>query len=98
MSRRGGKPLKDGKVTGSTKKSQTGANIAIAIAAVGATAAARKASTVTWKLVTGEAPPEDPRSPDVDWRVAVLWAVASGTAIGIARLAVQRGLAARLGS
>lgn len=63
---------------------------AVAVGAVAAAMLARKALTMGWKAVTGHEPPSDPRSQDTDWQVAMLWAVASGAAIGVARLAAER--------
>ena len=72
--------------------------VLLAASTVGGLAAAtvaRKTARLTWKAVTGEPPPDDPRSKDTDWMVAVLWAVASGAAIGVARLLVERQLSGR---
>lgn len=60
------------------------------ISALGAAALAKKAMDKSWKLATGKQPPENPADPDVDIWEAVAWAVASGTAIGVARMLAQR--------
>ncbi len=59
-------------------------------ATVGATMAARKALSATWKLSTGKQPPSNPEHPDVTMGEAVAWAVASGVAVGLARLFATR--------
>lgn len=63
---------------------------AVAIGAIAAAVVARRVLTMGWKAVTGHEPPSDPRSQDTDWQVAMAWAVASGAAIGVARLAAER--------
>ena len=59
-------------------------------ATVGATMAARKAMTATWKLSTGKQPPSNPEHPDVSMAEAVAWAAASGVAVGLARMFATR--------
>ena len=59
-------------------------------ATVGATMAARKALSATWKLSTGKQPPSNPEHPDVTIGEAVVWAVASGVAVGLARMFATR--------
>jgi hypothetical protein len=63
----------------------------IAIGALGAvaTSAATKAVTTAWESVTGEEPP-DVHDPEVSTVRAVVWAVASGIALGIVQLLVGR--------
>ena len=60
------------------------------VATLGATIAARKALTATWKLSTGKQPPSNPEHPDVSMGEAVAWAVASGVAVGMARMLASR--------
>ena len=62
-------------------------------ATLGATMAARKAMTATWKLSTGKKPPSTPEHPDVSLGEAVTWAVASGVAVGLARMFATRAAA-----
>ncbi len=57
---------------------------------VGATIAARKAITTSWKMATGKQPPMNPADPDVSIREAVAWAVMSGVAVGVARMLASR--------
>lgn len=60
------------------------------VSALGAAAIAKKAIDKSWTIATGKKPPENPADPDVDIWEAVAWAVASGTAIGLARMIAQR--------
>ena len=57
---------------------------------VGATFAARKALTSTWKVATGKNPPVNPAHPDVSIGEAVAWATVSGVAVGLARMFASR--------
>ncbi len=57
-------------------------------------ALAKKAVDATWRLGSGRKPPSDPADPDVAIREAVLFAVLTGAAVGMARLFVDRRLAA----
>jgi hypothetical protein len=57
-------------------------------------ALAKKAVDATWRLGAGRKPPSDPTDPDVAVREAVLWAVLSGAAVGLARMMVDRRLVA----
>jgi hypothetical protein len=59
-------------------------------ATVGATMVARKAMSATWKISTGKEPPTNPEHPDVSMAEAVAWAVASGVAVGLARMLAGR--------
>jgi hypothetical protein len=56
---------------------------------LGATVA-RKTLTSTWRAATGKNPPANPADPDVDLWEAVLWAVASGTAVQVVRMLLSR--------
>ena len=85
-----------------TRKKSSGSNgmLVVAVSTAGsilAASAARKALQVSWKTVTGTPPPDDPKSRETDWVVALSWAIASGAAIGVARLIVDRQLTGRLG-
>jgi hypothetical protein len=60
------------------------------ISALGAAAIAKKGLNASWKAATGKTPPANPADPDVEMREAVLWAVASGTFVGLARMLAQR--------
>jgi len=52
--------------------------------------AARKALNTSWKAATGKEPPANPADPDVSIGEATAWAVASGVAIGVARMLASR--------
>lgn len=52
--------------------------------------AARAAIKRSWKLVTGHEPPANPEDPETTWQEAIGWAVASGVAVGVARLFATR--------
>ena len=62
--------------------------------ALGAGALANAVTKRGWKLATGSNPPDNPEDPDVGWKEAVLWALASGAVIGLARLLAERQAAA----
>lgn len=59
-------------------------------ATVGATLAARKALTTSWKVATGKEPPQNPADPDVSLGEALAWATVSGIAVGVARMLASR--------
>ncbi|CAN5282632.1 hypothetical protein BH09ACT12_BH09ACT12_20780 [soil metagenome] len=58
--------------------------------ALGAAALAKKGLNTSWKAATGKNPPANPADPDVEMREAVMWAVASGTFVALARMLAQR--------
>ena len=60
------------------------------VSAVGAAALAKKGLDKAWSIATGKQPPENPADPDVEIWEAVSWAVASGVAVGLARMFAQR--------
>ncbi len=60
------------------------------VSAIAAGIATKKLLEVAWKTATGHAPPENPEHPDVQWWEAVSFAVASGAAIGVARMLAAR--------
>ena len=55
--------------------------------------ATRKAMDVGWSRTRGGEPPRNPASRETDWSEAIAWAVASGVALGLARLLAARGTA-----
>lgn len=57
---------------------------------LGAAMFAKKGLNTAWKAATGKNPPANPADPDVEMREAVMWAVVSGTFIGLARMLAQR--------
>jgi hypothetical protein len=58
--------------------------------ALTAAAMAKKTLDKSWTLATGRKPPENPADPDVEIWEAVTWAVASGIAVGLAKMLAQR--------
>ena len=64
--------------------------VATGLAAAKAT---RKAMDVGWSKTRGGEPPRNPASRETDWNEAIAWAVASGIALGLARLLAARGTA-----
>ncbi len=55
--------------------------------------AARRVLLLTWRLARRSDPPANPASPRTTWGEALAWSIASGVAIGVARLFAQRGAA-----
>jgi Protein of unknown function (DUF4235) len=60
------------------------------VSALGAAALAKKGLDKAWQVATGKKPPENPADPDVEIWEAISWAVASGVAVGLARMLAQR--------
>ena len=52
--------------------------------------AARKVLTAAWRRGTGQDPPANPEVPGTSWGEAIAWALASGAAIGLARMLAAR--------
>ncbi|HSJ23525.1 MAG TPA: DUF4235 domain-containing protein [Longimicrobiales bacterium] len=52
--------------------------------------AVRKGLEQAWRVATDDDPPDDPSSPDVPWRHAIIWAAATGAIGNIGRLLAQR--------
>lgn len=71
-------------------KPDLGWTIVGGLSAFAAGVVTRKVLELTWTKTTGNKPPESPESPDVALREAILWAVATGVAVGVARLVVTR--------
>ncbi|WP_432495518.1 DUF4235 domain-containing protein [Kineococcus auxinigenes] len=59
-------------------------------AAVVAGAVANRLTKKIWVTATKSQPPANPEDPDVGWKEAVAWALASGAIIGVSRLLVER--------
>ena len=74
----------------SGKGAQMAWKIIASVLAIAAGVLARRAIETTWTTTTGKQPPTNPESPDTTWAEAVGWAVASGAAIGVARLLATR--------
>src|SRR6059058_766401 len=69
--------------------SKTWTVMSLAAGVLGATVA-RKTLTSSWRAATGKNPPANPADPDVDLWEAVMWAVASGVAVQLARMLATR--------
>lgn len=71
----------------------SGATLALLLG--GTAILARRGAARTWRRVAHKPPPPEESNDDVDMREALLWAVASGAAVGVARLLVRRFIAYR---
>ncbi len=60
------------------------------LSAILAGIAARKVLTKGWVRSTGHQPPANPAAPGTEWREAIAFAVASGAAMGLARMLATR--------
>jgi hypothetical protein len=60
------------------------------VSAVLAGIAARKLMVRGWRLATGDNPPANPAAPGTRWREAIPYALASGAAMGLARMLAAR--------
>jgi len=63
------------------------------VTTLGATALAKKAVDTTWKIGARRRPPTDPTDPTVATREAMLWAILSGAAVGVAKMWATRRVA-----
>ena len=52
-----------------------------------------KALDTVWRRTKRTEPPADPASPGTPWMEALLWAAASGVAVGVGRLVATKGAA-----
>ena len=55
--------------------------------------ASMKALDAVWRRTKHSEPPADPASPGTPWMEALLWAAASGIAVGVGRLVTTKGVA-----
>ena len=53
----------------------------------------KKVLDTTWTKTRGTEPPRNPAAPGTSWGEALCWAVATGAALGVARLVAMRGAA-----
>jgi hypothetical protein len=60
------------------------------VSAIVAGIVARKVMVKGWQLATGDNPPANPASPGTQWREAVPFALATGAAMGLARMLATR--------
>lgn len=79
--------------SGNKQKPELGWKVLSGLSAVVAGMVARKAIDLVWTKTTGNKPPDNPESPEVALREALLWAVATGVTIGVARMLATRGVA-----
>ncbi len=63
------------------------------VGGLGAKKVAGSALDKGWAKTRGGEPPRNPATPGTGWGEAILWAVASGATVGIARLIVVRATA-----
>ena len=52
---------------------------------------AEYAITTGWKLTARSDPPEDPIEEDVDWKSAIVWTVATASAVALSELVARQG-------
>ncbi|MPZ61485.1 MAG: DUF4235 domain-containing protein [Propionibacteriales bacterium] len=64
------------------------------VSAVASGIVVKKLLDLSWKTATGRPPPKNPENPDVDWREAVAFGMASGAALTVGRLMATRRAAA----
>ena len=81
-------------------RTQMGQTVDKTVWKVGATLAAvlagiitRQGVTAMWKAARKTDPPTNPANPSTQWSEAVAWTIASGIAVGVARLLATRGAA-----
>lgn len=53
----------------------------------------KKVLDKTWTKTKGTEPPRNPAAPGTTWGEALSWAIATGAALGVARLVAMRGAA-----
>ncbi|RTQ99123.1 DUF4235 domain-containing protein [Halomonas nitroreducens] len=59
-------------------------------AVIGASLLTRHSAREAYRKTTGTAPPENPGRRDTQWREALVWGMASGALVGVARVVGQR--------
>jgi hypothetical protein len=64
------------------------------LVAIGTGIVVRKILVAIWRRATDHEPPTNPAAADTTWGEAVVWALASGAAIGVGRLIGTRGATA----
>lgn len=58
--------------------------------AIAAGVLARKSLQAGWEKAKKEEPPLNPESRDVSWKDAIIWTIATGVTVGLARLIARR--------
>lgn len=66
--------------------------IAATVASLGAAKLTKSVLSKSWAKKRGKVP-GNPATDDTSWNEALMWAVVSGVAVGVARLLSQRGVA-----
>lgn len=79
-----------GKNTVVAENSSMGWKIFGGVSAILAGIAARKVIVKGWTAATGNSPPANPAAPGTEWREAIPFAIASGAAMGLARMLATR--------
>lgn len=69
-------------------------NVVAMVSAAAAGIAVRNLLETGWERVRHDEPPQNPAARSVDWGDALAWTVATGVAVGVARMLAQRGAAA----
>lgn len=70
-----------------------GWKIVASLSGIFAGLAARRLLLVGWRTFRSSDPPANPASMRTTWAEAIAWSIASGVALGLARLIAQRGAA-----
>jgi hypothetical protein len=68
--------------------------IVASLSAMVAGLAARRVLILGWRSVRNTDPPSNPASMRTTWPEAIVWGIASGVVLGLARMIAQRGAAA----
>ena len=71
-------------------KASLGWRVLGGVSAIAAGLLARKLLVTAWRRTTGDNPPANPAAPGTDWRKAIVYAVVSGAAMGLARMLATR--------
>ena len=69
-------------------------NLLAAGAAILAARIVRSGLEKGWERINKDVAPENPADPETSWKEAIVWSVATGVAVGVARMLAQRGAAA----
>ncbi|MDN3525239.1 DUF4235 domain-containing protein [Halomonas sabkhae] len=59
-------------------------------AVIGASLLTRRSAREAYRRTTGDTPPENPARRDTRWRDALVWGMASGALVGVARVVGSR--------
>lgn len=75
-----------------TKKPKLVGGVAATLLLMATSVLARRGTEKSWKMIAGKNPPTEDTNSEVDLKEAASWALVSGAVVGLARLAVRRGL------